>query len=486
MALRRLAIGAAALSAARMTQTALAFLSLPILARLLAPAEFGLVALAMSFVLFTMAFADAGMGQSLVRTPASETHVWSSAFWMIAGLSGTLSLLLLAIAWPAAWLFDQPALAPLIAALAPVPLMQGMLSPAAADLQQRECFVQLAAAEMAGALCGITAAVVFALNGYGAWALVAQQLAMWTAKAVVLASTTRFRPRFVMQREGLAPHLRFGIDTAGWSLVNFFARQIDPMVIAKIIGTAPLGLYSIANRLMTLPGFLVSGPAQNTLYTRMVKLRDNLPALKSLVLIASRALAGVVFLPMAMLCVTAPAFIEVFLSEKWMGAAPLLAVMAPVGAFQAVTGLNGAILMAIGRTDLRLRLTFEFTLIWLCAIPLLATQGLFAVAMGYAAVFMLYLPRTCWLFLHPIGCSLREYASALAVPFAISVAVALAHVLIRALLAPPALIEIGLAACEAIAGYALMTWALHGALREDFKTVRTMFATLSPAHVLEK
>src|SRR5690242_8935074 len=69
VALKKLAFNAAALSAARAIQTAATFLALPLLARLLAPEQFGLVALAMSFVLFTMAFSDAGMGQSLVRTP---------------------------------------------------------------------------------------------------------------------------------------------------------------------------------------------------------------------------------------------------------------------------------------------------------------------------------------------------------------------------------------------------------------------------------
>lgn len=460
-----------------MFQTALVFLSLPVMARLLTPAEFGLVALAMSFVWFTMALADAGMGQSLVRTPASETDVWSSAFWMITGLAGALSLFLLAIAWPMAWIFGQPQLALLIAALAPVPLMQGMLAPAIADLQQRECFTQLAAAEIAGAISGLTAAVLLALGGYGAWALVAQQLAMWVAKALVIGFSTRFRPRLVLRREGLAPHLRFGAETAGWSLVNFLSRQIDPMVIARLIGMTSLGLYSMANRLASLPGHLVGGPAQSTLYTRMVALRHDLPALKSLVLIATRALAGFVFVPMMMLCVAASAFVEVFLSERWTAAAPLLAVMAPVGAVQAVTCLNGALLMAVGRTDLRLRLTVEFTLIWLCALPLLALQGLNAVVIGYAVVFLLYLPRTCQLFLRPIDCTLREYAGAIAVPAAVACAVALAHVVLRAQLAPPAPVEIVLAACEIVAGYGVLTLIMRGALRRDLKTVRRLFTS---------
>lgn len=476
MALKRLAFGAAALSAARATQTLLTFLALPVLARLLGPADFGLVALAMAFVLFTMAFSDAGMGQSLVRTPPEQKDVWSSAFWMIAFLSAGLTLLLLVIAWPSAWAFDEPQLAPLVMALAPLPLIQGLISPAIADLQQREKFALLAFAEILGAVLGATAAIWIAFTGGGAWALVAQQLGIWGGKAIVIICTTRFRPGLVLRLSGLEPHFRFGRDTAGWSLVNFFARQVDPLVIAKVIGTASLGLYSMAYRLMTLPGYLVSGPIQNALYTRMVALRDDPPALKSLVLIASRALSGFIFPPMAVLCVASGAFIEVFLSERWLPAATLFAILAPVGALAAVTGLNGPMFMAIGRTDLRLRMTVEYTVLWVVAVPFLATQGVIAVAIGQAAIFLLYLPRTLQLFLRPIGASFRDYAGAIAVPTLVACGLAAAHVIARTVLSFPPWAEIALAASEILIGYGVTAWALRGRLTNDLRAARLLFA----------
>lgn len=482
MALKRLALGAAALSAARATQTLLTFLALPLLARLLDPSEFGLVALATSFVLFTMAFSDAGMGQSLVRTPSEQTEVWSSAFWMIALLSGSLSILLLAIAWPAAWAFNEPRLTALVCALAPLPLVQGMLAPAIADLQQREKFGLLAAAEVSGAAAGAVAAVWVALAGGGAWALIAQQLALWGAKAIVLVCATQFRPRFQLRLAGLEPHFRFGRDTAGWSLVNFFARQIDPLAIAKFIGTTALGYYSVAYRLMSLPGFLVSGPIQSTLYTRMVRLRHDLPALKRLVLIASRATASFVFPPMALLCVASPAFVHIFLSERWAPAALLFSILAPIGALQAVTALNGALLMATGRTDLRLRLTLEFTLIWVVTAPLLAMINLTAVAIGYAAVFLAYLPRTLQLFLRPIDASIREYVGAISVPLLIAGGLMAAHTTMVAILQLSPWPEIALAVVEILVGYGVTAWILRGRLRDDLQTIRRLFSTITPAN----
>jgi PST family polysaccharide transporter len=338
----------------------------------------------------------------------------------------------------------------------------------------------------------VAAAIIIALSGGGAWALVGQQLAMWTAKAIVIASTTRFRPRFVFHTSGLETHVRFGRDTAGWSLVNFFARQIDPLVIAKFIGTASLGLYSMAYRLMSLPAYLVGGPVQNTLYTRMVLLRDDKAGLRSLILITTRALASFVFPPMAILCVASAAFIEVFLSERWLPAAALFAVLAPVGALQAITGLNGPLLMAVGRTDLRLRLTWEFTLIWIVVAPFLAMQGVLAVAAGYAVVFLLYLPRTLQLFLRPVSASFADYFGAILVPLAVSCGLAAAHVLATGLLPLSPWTEICLAASEVLIGYGVMAWALRGRLIDDLDTVRRLFkakttvATPDPTRMLQK
>ncbi|MDP3737768.1 MAG: lipopolysaccharide biosynthesis protein [Hyphomonadaceae bacterium] len=484
MALRKLAFSAAALSAARATQTILTFLALPFLARLLGPAEYGLVALAMSFVLFTMAFSDAGMGQSLVRTPPENTVVWSSAFWMIAALSGSLGLLLVAVAWPAAWVFEEPRLAALVLALAPLPLLQGMLSPAMADLQQREKFNTMALAEIVGALAGVALALYIAFSGGGAWALVTQQLGYWGAKGVILVASTRFRPRFVFRLAELSDHFRFGRDTAAWGLINFFARQIDPLVIAKIIGTISLGFYAMAMRLMSLPAFLVSGPVQSTLYTRMVALRDDKPALRTLVLIATRALAAFVFPPMAILCVASAAFIEIFLGERWLPTAILFAVLAPTGALQAVVDLNGGLLMAVGRTDLRLRLTWEFTLLWVIAVPFLAMQGVEAVAIGYSALFLLYLPRTLQLFLRPIDLSLRDYFGALSVPLVIACALAAIHVIAGTMLPLSPWGEIALAASEILIGYGVSAWVLRGRLTKDLKTARGLFKPRVPQVVM--
>ncbi|MGH6951219.1 MAG: oligosaccharide flippase family protein, partial [Vitreimonas sp.] len=115
MALKRMAFGAASFSAARVFQLGASFVAVPFLARMLTPADFGVVALAMSLVVLFTYIGDAGMGRSLVRTNADDSESWSSAHWAVMLLTGCLALLILAMAWPAARFFAEPRLAPIVA-----------------------------------------------------------------------------------------------------------------------------------------------------------------------------------------------------------------------------------------------------------------------------------------------------------------------------------------------------------------------------------
>ena len=140
MALKRFALDTASLTAARALQTLAATLSLPVIARLVGPIDYGLMALAMTFVVFSIFVADCGMGQSLVRTPSEDTETWSSVFWTMIAFGGGLSVLLAVLAWPLAIIFNQPRLLHLLLALAAIPFLVASIAPALADLQQRRRF----------------------------------------------------------------------------------------------------------------------------------------------------------------------------------------------------------------------------------------------------------------------------------------------------------------------------------------------------------
>jgi O-antigen/teichoic acid export membrane protein len=477
LALRRIAFGAATLSAARVFQLTTSFVAIPFLARILTPHDFGLVAMAMSLVLFFTYIGDAGLGRSLVRTSADDTTSWSTAHWTVVGLTLLLALFIIALARPAAWFFNEPRLVSIISTLALAPILMGWVEIPAASLLQREKFQWLAAAEFSSALVGIVVALWVAVAGGGAWALVWQHLAQRIVKLIVTGLASGFRPRFVLEFKSLGEHGRFAVDTIGWSMMTFVSRQSDTMIVGKFLGAATLGLYNVAVRVMQLPVNVFGASLNSTLYPRLVRLREDKPALRELVLSATMAQAAFVFPPIAAIAASSDAFFKVLLSERWQEAGPIFTLLATTAAIQTVVGLNGSLLQAVGQTGPRLRLTVEFAVIWSVAALILAQFGIYAVAAGSSVVTLLYLPRLLQLYLKPIDCTIADFLRALAGPALVAILIFVIHRVLMDFYELDAWPEIGLAVLQTLIGYGLLLWLGRRVIAAKVKAVSDIFAT---------
>lgn len=476
MALKRIAFGAAALSAARMFQLAASFLTVPFMARLLDPHEFGLVALGMAMVSLTLAFSDAGMSRSLIRISELDSDAWSSAHWLISGAMIAISLILFALAWPASIFFETPALMPVMMALALIPAVQGFLELPIASLIKRENLMPMAIADFAAAATGAAAAIGFGLAGFGAWALVAQNIANIAVRAPIILLAAKFRPRFIFKLDALRDHLRFARDTIGYSVMSVVGRQIDPLVIGKALGAAPLGLYSVAFRIMSLPSGVVSTPVQTALFPRLAQLRDKPDELRALVLAATIGQAGLVFPPMAAAAAASHAFFEVLLSERWIPAGAIFSALAVAGMVQTISTFNSSLLQAIGRTGARLRLTAEFTALWALTALATAQFGIMVLAAAFSIVSVLYLPRSLSVFLPRIQCSQLEYVKALGGPILVSIAIVMVHRALQQAFDLDNWQELGLMVMETVAGYAALLIFGRGAIERRLRQVRSIIS----------
>ena len=476
MALRTYAYGAAALSAARIFQLAASFAAVPVLTRLLPPSEFGLVALAMAVTSFMLYMGDAGLAKSLVRTDVKDTDVWSSVFWATVLFTAALSVILLALAWPTAEFFNEIRLAPMLLALAVLPLIQGVMAAPTAALTKQENFFTLAVSEFVSAIVGVTVALVMAFQGFGAWALVMQNLALWVVKGVIIVGASSFRPRTVFAFDRLGDHLVFARNTIGFAITSYLSRQTDQLVIGKLLGASALGVYSIAFRIMALPAYIVGGAIQSALFPKFVHLKDNLPQLRRVVLTSTNLQAAFVFPGMAAVAVASSSFFTILLSPSWESAALIFALMAPAGALQTVTQMNGVLLQAVGHTGARLRLTVEYAIIWLVALAPLALLSLPAVAAGFSILYLLYLPRLLNLYLAPIECSVADYLKSLVGPIALSALLVAAHLGLVAAFHPDPLPEVALATLELLVAYALYAALQWRQLKRDFADMRVIFA----------
>ncbi len=420
MSLRTLVLGTAAISSVHVLRTVAQVLVLPILSRLLTPADYGLVGIAMPLILFVMMLADAGIGMSLVRTPATERGEWSTCFWLSVLLGLMLALGIVGAAPLVARVFAEPSLGPMVRTLAAIVMMQAVFLIPRAAQQQRQEFARIAGTEIAAIAAGIGAALLIALAGGGAWALVGQQLAFFSVRAALTVWWSPFRPLWRLEVQRVKGHLVFGRDVLSNNVVGFVTQSVDNLVIGKALGAAAVGLYAMAFQFARLPMVVLAGPLQYVLYARLASRRDDPGFLREALFALTRLLAVVVFPAVGMVAAAHQAVFTVLLSARWAAAGHLFVLVAPVCAWQALTAIGGTVGMAVGRADVVLRMTVEQGLLRLGALLVAVWFGLEWAALSYSAAALLYSPRLLRLLLGMVGGSLVSYGRAVLVPLLVT------------------------------------------------------------------
>jgi PST family polysaccharide transporter len=364
-----------------------------------------------------MMIADAGVGMSLVRSaPLTDRVTWSTSFWLILLIGSGLALLPIAFAPFAAHFFGEPNLQQVLIVLSYTIVAQAVAVIPGAALQKLQRFSTIAAIEMTSVVLGIAAAVVTGLAGAGFWALVVQQVVFFTCRLVLTFYSSPFRPHLTFDLPRIKSHVVFGRDVIASNMVTYLTGSVDNLVIGHVLGSSAVGLYSMAMQFIRLPIIVVAGPLQYVLYSHMAAIKDNLPAIRRTFLLVTRVLGIVIFPSLGMVAAAHFAFFTIVLSEKWSESSMIFMILASAGSLQTMMALGGDIMLIMQRTDLRLRTTIEFGLIWVCALVISVSYGIYWVAIAYNCAVLLYFPRVLWLLLSLIECPIKEYLKAMMVP----------------------------------------------------------------------
>ena len=368
---------------ASLARIASALLILPILARLLDPADFGLLAIGMPVILFMMLFNDMGIGPALIRADHPSKTFWSTAFFTNLFMGVLLTLIVYAMAGPAANAFKLPHAEPILQALAFALVLNCFSVVPGAWLMREFDFRGLAVIEIVSSFLGIGVAIYTALQGAGAWALVWQQLTMFGTKSLLLWLRARVPISFAFDWNEIKGILPFISNLLGSQVINFFARNSDNFIIARVLGDAALGFYSIAYRIMLMPIQFFAWGIAGVLLPTVSTFKTDLPRVKRVCLRVFRIIALVTFPAMAGIAALSEPIIAVVLGAKMLPAAPILAILAPIGAFQSLSSSQGAMFMALGRTDVLLRYTILTTIVVVIAFLIGTRFGLVGTAVAY-------------------------------------------------------------------------------------------------------
>ena len=403
-----------------------------LLARLLDPSDFGLMAIAGGVIAVSSVFANLGMNSALMHFPLPSRAVLSTLYWLNIFVSIVLAAALSLSAVLVSWVYDQPDLMPLLmVASAMFPLSAlGQQFIVLCEKQLR--FADLSMIESVAALGGFITAILCALSGAGAYTFVAGTLvvAMLSSALSWYWLANDFRPsRHFAWREAL-PFLRFGAFQLGDTVCNSLRMQIDIFVGAYFAPASAMGFYSITRDLCLRLGGTVVNPAITRVgLPVMAMMQGDRRALKEVYLQTVQLTASLNLPLYALLIVYADETVEVILGEQWIDAGLYMRIFAAWGLLRSIGSPVGSLLYATGAV----RLSFWWNVALLLGVPsvlLLSASwfqlpGLAWAMLGIQA--FVFVPAWRVLILPVCGAGFLEYCRQLFAPFlATSMAVAFA------------------------------------------------------------
>ncbi|MCS6806156.1 MAG: lipopolysaccharide biosynthesis protein [Acidobacteriota bacterium] len=336
-------------SSGALVQLVLQVATLVLFARLLTPADFGLIGAAMVIIGFGQIFAQLSVGSAIVqRARLAARHV-RTGFTLSLLLGMLLSGLMVVLAPLIAQFFRMSALTPVVQALAPIFLLRGVGVVAAALLQRNMRFRLLARVEIISFGIGYgVVGLTLAWLGYGVWALVGAHLGQVTLETMMLLIAQPHPKRFAVNRRACRELMAFGSGFTMAKVANFFALQGDNMVVGRWLGADALGLYSRAYRLMSFPANLFGETVERVLFPALSQAQDDDQRL-SMAYRRGMALTALLVMPAsAIAIVLGPELVHVALGPSWKGAVLPLQVLAVGMFFRTGYKLSGTLARAKG------------------------------------------------------------------------------------------------------------------------------------------
>lgn len=369
----KMARGAAWMMLFKLVERSLGLVSTLILVRLLAPADFGIMAMAFSFILVAELLTAFGFDIALIqRQDATEEHYHSA--WTCNVLLGlTITVLMLATAWPIALFYGQPDVFWVVCALAIGPLIGGAENIGVVAFRKDLDFRKEFAFQLSRKIAGFVVAVPLAFWLHSYWALVAGTLASRLVGTVNSYWVHPFRPHFSLSQ------VRALIGFSKWLLLNnivgFLKERTSDFFIGRLHGPAALGLYNVSYEFANLPSTEMSAPINRALLPGFARLTSDRAALAGAYLNAMRMLALFAIPAAAGIFAVAEYFVPVVLGAKWLEATPMLKLLTINGALLFFHSSICAVLIGTGHPDRAVKTNSIYVVLMIAGFILFAGIG---------------------------------------------------------------------------------------------------------------
>jgi len=357
-----------------------------VLARLLAPKDFGLFGIALLAMSALETFSQTGFQQALIQTKR-DIRPYLDTAWTVQVIRGAvLALILFGIGPYVAAFFGEPAAVALLRVLGLSMLFQGFANIGVVYFQKELEFHKQFVYQLSGTLVDLVVAITAALLLRNAWALIFGLLAANFVRTVVSYFVHSYRPQVRLEGAKARELYGFGRWVLGSSILIFLLTEGDDALVGKVLGATALGFYQMAYLISNLPATEISHVISQVTFPAYSKLQDNVPKLREaylktlqLTAFVSIPLAGGIFI----LC---PEFTRIFLGDKWMPMVPAMQVLSLYGMLRAIGATTGVVFMAIGRPEIRTKIqSAQLALLAIVIYPLTARWGIVGASVAVTA-----------------------------------------------------------------------------------------------------
>ncbi|WP_152187645.1 lipopolysaccharide biosynthesis protein [Georgenia satyanarayanai] len=410
-----------------------------VLARLLTPADFGLMAMALTLTVIVTQFRQLGLSQAVVQR---ENLTWTQVnalFWVNAAAGVLLAVVVAAAGVPLAAFYGEPAVVSLCAALGAGFVFSGLAVQHGALLNRAMQFRRIAVRNMAAGVLSSAAAVAAALLGMGVWSLVVQNVSALVIATALNWWAVPWRPSRPSGLREALPLLTFGAHVSVANLCYTLSRQADNVIIGRVLDAGALGLYSRAYSLLMLPLRQLKTPVQAVMVPALASLQGEPERYRDAYRRAVSGLSHAGMPAVVVMAVTSHELVLVVLGEQWVGAAPLFQVLAVAGFVQLVSTTTGWIFTSTGRGAAYAGWAVVNGAVTIGGFAVGVRWGVTGVAVSYAVTQLLLLVPAFVVACRDTALSPADPFRAMARPVVVSTAVLLVSVTVRTSVDLPAL-----------------------------------------------
>ncbi|MEI3865700.1 lipopolysaccharide biosynthesis protein [Microbacterium sp. CCNWLW134] len=383
--------------AGQLLRVTVQLVSLVVLARLLQPSDFGLVAMTTAVVGVGEVFRDFGLSSAAIQAKSISEAQRSNLFWINTGIGIGLALIAIAFGPLVALFYGEPAVVALMAACSTTFIANGLATQHRADLNRRLRFGALTLVDTCSQILSVVAAIAVAVAGGGYWALVVLTVGQAFLGLIGVVLAARWVPRWYRRGVRMEQFFRFGAGLAGSQLLGYASKNVDSVVLGATLGPTAVGFYNRAYQVLILPLNQFQAPSTRVALPVLSRLSDDRVRYTAFLLRGQTILLHAVALILALAASQALPLFDMVLGPNWRESVPIFQALAAGGLASMANYACYWVFLSKGLTVSYFWFSLITRPVVIAAIVLGALMGgSIGVALAFSSVSLALWPITLW------------------------------------------------------------------------------------------